>query len=428
MFKLRYRELGFFDVLVCGGGTAGVCAAIRAAENGANTLLVEEAGCLGGTMTNAFMPNILDSENKGGSVKDLFDFLNEHGMTCQRRGNKVDENGKKIPGCLIDAEGAKYFFDKRCKEAGVKVLFHSRVMGAEVENKNIKGVLISTDCGNFTAQAKIYIDASGNGSFADECGCKWECGEPGSGRISPLSMSVCIGGYPKEYNGTDSAEAKTAYANMLKENDIEISAGQAGIAKLPNLQTWSVGVNFQYGVNPDDIDALSKATSDGRAEVFEVFEKHKEIPGYESIFTAFTGAHIGIREGRRIFGEYRITNEDIIEGRKFEDGICHVTAAVDVHKLEENDTLDCQRGVHSKPYHIPYRTLVAKDCNNLLLAGRCISGDFYPHASYRMMGNMMTVGDAAGFAAAKCAKENILPKDVDGKEVKKYQESLGQVF
>ena len=222
MFELKEKNIGEFDVIVCGGGVAGVAAAIMAGRNGAKVLVIEKAGCLGGTLTDAFMPNILDSENKGGFVKEIYDFLNEHQMTCQRRGNKVDENGKRIPGCLVDTEGIKYFLDKECEKAGVTVLYNSMLISADHTNGHINKLLFATHCGNYTASAKVYIDATGNGALSDMAGCKWEYGDPDEGRISPASMSLCMGGFPDEFNGTDSHEAKTNYANMLKENDIEI--------------------------------------------------------------------------------------------------------------------------------------------------------------------------------------------------------------
>jgi len=119
-------------------------------------------------------------------------------------------------------------------------------------------------------------------------------------------------------------------------------------------------------------------------------------------------------------GLYRLTDDDILEGRKFDDGICLVTFGVDVHKLKSDDTLNCDRGYHAKPYHIPYRCLVAKECGNLFLAGRCISGDFYPHASYRVMGNMAATGEAVGFAAACCAREKTSPAAFDGRRAKEF--------
>lgn len=423
MFSIEAKSLGEFDVAVCGGGIAGACAAVSAARAGAKVVLIERSGSLGGTLTEGFMPLILDADNKGGLVKELYDFLNSHNMTSPRRGGPFDENGKRVPGRMVDTEGCKYFFDKVCTDAGVTVLFHSQAAGVNMDGEEIESLLVVTECGNYSLKARVYIDATGNGLVADLAGCKWDCGDPTDKNPSPTSIGVCAVGQPLEYNGTDSTADKDAYAKMLLDHDIKISAEQACVKKLPALALWDMGMNFQYGVLPDDIGSLSRAVLEGRREIFDVMAAHRKIRGYESLYAAFTSSHIGVREGRRIYGEYRITDDDILEGRRFDDGICLVTFGVDVHKLKSDDTTECARGYRTKPYHIPYRALLPKGVKNLMLAGRCISGDFYPHASYRVMGNMAATGEAAGYAAARSAENNVSPCDYDGKLVRKFMES-----
>jgi len=425
MFRITTKDLGHFDVAVCGGGIAGACAALSAAREGAKVVLIEKAGSLGGTLTEGFMPIIHDTKNKGGIVKELFDFLNARKMTLARTGPLTDANGEPVPGIMVDTEGCKYFFEQACCQAGVTLLYHSQVTALEMENRKIGRLLVATDCGNYALSAALCIDATGNGIVAEMAGCQWDCGDPFEGRPSPAGMNFCAVGMPADYSGTETNEDKTAYANMLAENGIEVSAQQVLIRKLPGMKTWGVCLNFQYDVMPDDIRSLSGAVVDGRKEVFETMEKHKKIPGYEEAYIAFTNAHIGIREGRRIYGEYRLTDADILEGRRFEDGICLVTFGVDVHKLKSDDTTDYKRGYHAVPYNIPYRSLIPLGVSNLLLAGRCISGDFYPHASYRVMGNMAATGEAGGYAAAICAREGITPRELDGKRVSTFMESKG---
>ena len=425
LFSVQARSLGEFDVAVCGGGIAGVSAAVSAARRGARTVLIERGGCLGGTLTEGFMPLILDADNKGGIVKELFDFLTPRGMTLARRGARTDSDGNRIGGRMVDTEGCKYFFDKTSTDAGVTVLLHSQVAAVKQNDGRITSALVVTECGNYSLSAKIYVDATGNGALADLMGCGWECGAPESGAPSPTSMAICTVGMPEEYDGTDSVEDKKSYSDMMRENGIEISGGLATVKKLPSLMTWNMGINFQYGVMPDDIESLTRATIEGRKESFEVIEAHKTIDGYKKLYTAFTGSHLGVREGRRIFGEYRLTDEDILEGRRFDDAVCLVTFGVDVHKLRSDDTDECSRGYKTKPYHIPYRSLVPIGCENLLLAGRCISGDFYPHASYRVMGNMAATGEAAGFAAADCARLGISPRQIDGRTVSEFMKNQG---
>lgn len=420
MFAVEARPLGTFDVAVCGGGIAGVCAAVSAARNGAKVILIESAGSLGGTLTEGQMPYILDGDNKGGMVREMIDYLSAREQTIAKRGKKLDENGKRIPGFLINVEGAKYYFDEVCREAGVKVLFHSRVAAAEHTDGHIHSIMLATECGNYSVKAKVYIDATGNGNLAALAGCRWECGDPAEGKPSPASMQAAAVGMPDSYDGIQSIDDKTAYGNMLEQHGISVSSQQVSVVKLPALKLWGFGMNFQYDVMPDDIESLSNAEAESRKEIFEVMDAHKKIPGYEQLYLVITGAHIGIREGRRIYGAYRLTDEDILAGRRFEDGICLVTFGVDVHKLKSDDTLDCARGFRTKPYHIPYRCLVPLDSDNMLLAGRCISGDFYPHASYRVMGNMAGTGEAAGYAAALCVRENIRPGEVDGRAVSAY--------
>jgi hypothetical protein len=425
MIIVKTKDLGSFDVAVLGGGVAGACAAISSARNGAKTVLIERGGSLGGTLTEGFMPLILDADNKGGLVKELYEFLNEHNMTSPRRGRQIDEQGNRIKGRMVDTEGCKYFFDKQCTDAGVTVLFRSLVADVEMDGEAIRSLLIATECGNYSLSADVYVDATGNGSVAALAGCKWDCGDPYEGRPSPTSMGVCAVGMPESQRATDTSEDKKAYSEMLANHGINITGGVATVVKLPSLSTWDMGMNFQYDVMPDDIVSLSRAVLEGRREAFETIEGHKKIDGYENLYTVFTSSHIGIREGRRIYGEYRLTDEDILSGARFEDAVCLVTFGVDVHKLKKEDPDDCKRGYKTKPYHIPYRSLVPVGCKNLLLAGRCISGDFYPHASYRVMGNMAATGEAAGYSAAECSKNNVFPKDFDGRSASKFMIARG---
>lgn len=425
MYNLNAKELGCFDVAVCGGGIAGVCAAISSARQGAKTVLIERAGSLGGTLTEGFMPQILDADNKGGLVRELFSFLSEHSMSLARRGERVNSEGKRNPGPIVDTEGCKYFFDKLCYDSGVTVLFYSQAAAVRMNGRSIDSLLVVTECGNYTLSAKVYIDATGNGSLADLAGCEWECGDPVEKRPSPTSTAICTVGMPENYDGTDSPEDKRIYSDMLLKYGIEVSSGLTSVKKMPTLLSWNMGVNFQYGVMPDDIASLSAATLEGRRESFEFVEAHKKIEGYEKLATVFTSSHIGVREGRRVFGEYRLCDDDILEGRRFPDAVCLVTFGVDVHRLKSDDTDECSRGYRTKPYHIPYRSLVARDCDNLLLAGRCISGDFYPHASYRVMGNMAATGEAAGYAAAESFKCGSLPRDYDGISVSRFMQARG---
>lgn len=413
-FTVSGKSLGCFDVIVAGGGLAGTFAAVAAARKGGKVLLVESQGCLGGTLTSGIVPSIMDEKGKGGMLGELFAFLNERGMSVARFGKKIDENGKKIPGRIVDVEGCKYFLDQLVKREGVDVLFYSRVCACCMDGRRIRHLLICTEAGNYSAEAKYYIDATGNGNLADLAGCSYEWGEPGTGRLNPASMEFYAVGFPDAYDGTNSGEEKRAYSQMLADHGIHISAEEAGIVRLPAMREWDLSIDYQYQVVPNDIHSLTEATINGRKEVFEAMEKHKTIPGYEHLWTSRTADHLGLREGRRVFGHYRLCLEDIVEGRRFDDGICLVRSRVDLHKIHKDDTLNASRGIKSSPYEIPFRCLIARDADNLLLAGRCLSGDFYPHASYRMMGNMSATGEATGFAAMYAIENGLSPAQIPG--------------
>ena len=412
-FTVKVRQLGSFDVIVAGGGLAGTFAAVAAAREGAKALLVESGGCLGGTLTAGSVPSIMDEKDKGGMLKELFDFLNSYGMSVARFGKKIDENGKKIPGRIVDAEGCKVFLDKLVRENGVTTLFYSRVAACEMEDKTIKRVLIATETGNYCAEGKVFIDATGNGNLAALADCGFEWGQPGTGHISPATTGFSLVGMPEDCNGTDSGKEKRAYGDLLASHGIQTSVGDVGFVRLPAMKTWDMNIDFQYGVMPDDIHSMTKATMDSRLEIFEAIEKHKKIPGYEQLWISHTADHLGLREGRRVFGHYRITDGDIEAGGKFADGICLVQSKVDVHKLHENDTLSTTRGVKSQPFEIPFRSLIARDADNLLLAGRCLSADREVQGQLRIMGYCFMMGQAAGTAAALAVSKAVSPENVD---------------
>jgi len=408
------RSMGHYDLIVAGGGLAGCFAAVSAAQEGGKVLLVESSGCLGGTLSTGYVPSIMDEKGKGGMLGQLFDFLNQRGMTVARFGKKVDENGKKIPGRIVDIEGCKYFLDSLVRNAGVTVVFFSRVAACEMDGRHVKRVLLCTEAGNYDATAEYFIDATGNGNLAALAGCSFEWGEPGTGRLSPATSGFSVVGFPDEYDGTNSGAEKREYSNMLKEYGINISTEEAGIVRLPAMKLWDMSIDYQYNVLPDNIQVMSEAAINSRQEIFETMEKHRRIPGYEGLWVAQTAEHLGLREGRRVFGKYRITEQDMLEGTHHPDGICLVRTNVDLHKIHPTDSIDADRGFRTVPYEIPFRSLIPLDADNLLLAGRCLSGDFYPHASYRMIGNMAATGEAAGFAVMYALRHSVTPEEVPG--------------
>ena len=423
-FSVPAKELSY-DVVVAGGGVAGVAAALNAARNGVKTALIDSGGELGGDITKGFVPQLLDPKGKRGFVEEINNYLNQGGHTAARRGPHYDENGKKIPGTLIETEYLKYFFDKVLRDAGVDVFYYSVVCAADVEDGNITSVMLATEAGNYALQAKVFIDSTGNGQLAAMVGCDYEFGHPGTGKPQPASMGMLVTGIPEDFQQTDSDPAKEVLKAQMAEAGVHISSNQLSMVRAATDNCWLVSGNFQYDVPHDDILGLSNATRDGRIECVEIAEALRKLPGFEKVTVLQISSHLGIREGKRILGQYQLNFDDITSGRQFEDAVCLVRFGVDVHAIEANDKRDHKQGKRVIPYHIPYRSLLPLGCNNLLLAGRCISGDFYAHASYRVACDVIPTGEAAGYAAAVCVKDNILPGAVDGKAIRRYIASLG---
>ena len=414
-----------YDVVVSGGGLAGVAAAVSAARQGVKVALVESGGELGGDITKGFVPQLLDCQDKGGFVAEIFDHLNAGGHTRARRGARYDEKGTKVPGTMIETEYLKSFLDRTLRDLGVDVYYHSLSCFAERKGRRITALLVATEGGNLGLNAPVYVDATGNGQLSALAGCEYEFGHPGTGSPQPASMNMLVTGVPEDFVQTENNADKAKLKQKFDEAGIHVSANEVFLIRSAIDGCWVLSANYQYDVPPDDPLALSSATRDGRIECTEIVDAMRKLPGFEKLDILLISSHLGIREGRRILGKYRLTFEDITQGRKFEDAISLVRFSIDVHAIDAADKRDHGQGRRAVPYHIPYRALLPLGCDNLLLAGRCISGDFYAHASYRVVGNVIPTGEAAGFAAARCAKAEILPGDVDGKTVREYMESLG---
>lgn len=427
-FAVKIEKSYKYDVVVCGGGFAGFSAAVSAAKNGARTLIVESGGELGGDITKSVVPQILDIKDKGGMVKEIFDYLVSLDRTSVRKGERYDENGRKKKGTVVDLEYVKFYLDKVCLDAGVDIMYHSNLASAECKNGKISEILVASECGLCSVEGEIFIDCTGNGTLAAMCGCVFEFGDPQNGLPQPCSSAIIVTGLDNALPGTDTNDDKAILKEKLEKLGIKISAEWATIIKLPQEGCRLLSFNNQYNVPVDDVLALSEATRRARIECIEVAEKMKKLEGFKNMEVLSASSHIGIREGRRIKGLYTLTFDDITEGSRFDDGICTANFAIDVHKIAAGDNTDHKKGKKVQAYNIPYRSLVPVDCDNLLLAGRCISGDFYAHASYRVVGNVIPMGEAAGYAAAICVKENKKPSELDGKRVRGYMESKGYLI
>jgi hypothetical protein len=405
------------DVLVAGGGPAGIAAAITAARQGAQTCLIETHGCLGGVWTAEALCWILDHANKPGLLRELLDRLE------QREARQPSRWG----GVAYDVEAMKLLLEEMCLEAGVKIRLHTRIVAAARDSENRLAVAITeSKSGREAWAAKTFVDATGDGDLAARAGCGFDLGHPETGKTQPMSLMMLLTGldyaevqpYVHDQTTPWRADAKLLL-EALASVGVEPSYAAPILIRLRETDEqaplYAMMANHEYGVSALDAQQISDATVRARAEVNSIVAGLRRFGGpFRNLRLVATAGQIGVREGRRIHGRYTLTANDVVSGARFDDAICRVTFGVDIHSLdkEKEGKTYSNQGMKAQPYDIPLRSLIASDVDGLLLAGRCISGDFFAHASYRVTGNAVAMGEAAGVCAALAARSACLPHEV----------------
>ncbi len=400
-----------FDVVVCGAGPAGMGAALASARMGARTCLVEHRGCLGGVWTAGLLALILDGKNKPGIIAEIRSRLRERGGIAEMRD-------------LYDPEEMKLLLEEMCAEAGVEVRLHSKVAGVDVQGREIRHVILEGKEGRFALGAGCVIDTTGDGDLAALAGCGFDLGREGDGLTQPMSLLALVAGVPEEVrhsnksaSGTASCVAKAEFRRMLIEAGNDPSYAAPSLFPVPN-GLCVLMANHAYEKSGLDSRDLTEATLMARREIHATVRAMRKF--WPEVRLVATAEAIGVREGRRIHGLYRVTAEDLTKGARFPDGITEVHFPVDVHsvkKAEGGSYSTVNVTTSAEGYEIPLRALIARDADNVAMAGRCLSGDFAAHASYRVTGNAMATGEAAGVLCAMAAREKKALKDVDAGSV-----------
>ena len=415
------------DVIVCGAGPAGVTAAITAARAGAKVRLFEWRGALGGVWTAGLLGYFLDFE-KPGFAKELLGRMAERDI---RRGTSM----KSI---CYEPEGLKLLLEELCVEAGVKFQLHTRVAAAYREGRRLTTIATESKSGRQAWRAPVFIDTTGDGDLGALAGCAFEFGEGADCPCQPMSLNALLvcrdaAALAPFLHGSDPSKADGIAKDTLKA-EIERAGFSPSYSK-PTL--WQVRdnlllvmMNHEYGVKPFEADAVTEATVRARSELNRIVNGLRKLGGpWEGLQIAATAEQIGVRDGRRIAGRYTVNREDLIAGAEQDDAVVQATFPVDIHAIsaEHNKTAAYHNaGVKVKPYDIPLRSLIARDIDGLMMAGRCISGDFIAHASYRVTGNAVGMGEGAGVIAALAAKSGRLPHEVSWSEGAAKLREMGQ--
>ncbi|NGQ95773.1 FAD-dependent oxidoreductase [Brevibacillus sp. SYP-B805] len=412
------------DVLVLGGGAAGVNAAIAVARKGLDVILIESQGCLGGSRTATgvdtfygfYTPGEQTRRIVGGIPWEIVQRLAKR-KACFERPNTYGAG----TGITYDVEQLKIVYEEMVLEAGVRLLYHTYACQVNTENHELQSVVVANKNGLTKICASHYIDTTGDADIAARAGAMFEKSDPSE--MQSLSTIFFLA-------NVDIQQAKTMNHQELARKMRE--ANQSGAYRLPREDgSWHITPNPGVvqcnmvrvpGVDATDPFALTLAEVEGRRQAQEYARFLKEqIPGFEQSFLIATSQHIGIRETRRIIGEYVLTEEDVVRGAKFEDAIACCGAPVEDHHSGRETRWAYVQG--DGYYHIPYRSLVPKQLKNVIVAGRCLSATHGAQASARNSAQCMAMGQAAGVAASICLDEKTRFSEIN---VKRLQEELLQ--
>ena len=431
-----------YDVVVCGGGPAGIMAAIAAARNGACTILLEQYAFLGGNAA-MFLPIMTFHDHLGhqiiqGIPQEFIDRIAALGGSA----------GHHLCAChcsvtCVDGETLKYVAQEMCLEAGVTLLLHSPVTETTVEDGCLRSVVVENKSGRQVIRGKVFIDATGDGDVAARAGAPYEMGRPEDGSLQPPTFMFRMGNvdmarFMADVLARGKGEAAHVhydyqaylhgYQFIFFGCDDYVRQAQANgelpvpwtfiFVTTPRLGEVAINMGKVPGTIGTDALSLTHAEIEGRRQMFTIVPfLQKYIPGFEGAHLIDSAHQIGIRESRRITGEYTLTGADLLHNPVFPDSIALGGYMIDLHSPAGIGNVAGDILEHG--YHIPYRALVPLGVEHLLTAGRCISVDWTALGSTRVMAICMAIGQAAGTAAAVAVRQQTTPRLLDVAEVQR---------
>ena len=369
------------DVLVVGGGPAGTAAAIAASRAGAATCLVERYNHLGGLWTGGLVLPLLSThavDRRKRRKQVIFGIGGEMASKLRDLGMSINEVNP-----VVDPEAAKYVLEEMIRESGVKMLYHTWASNVIMDGSLIKGVFVESKSGRQAILAKVVIDCTGDGDIFHLAGDGYD------------TMNYAVGLVHRLGN--------TDRIDRSRQGYVDHDTG--GPTPLPGVN-W---VNMWGRENQDalDVENLSTLQMDYRKEIWESVQKMRKTPGYENVFLLDTASQLGVRMSRILDGEYRLTLDDTMTFRSFRDviGISGAWTTV-LYKGKKVPTTE-------RPYwQIPYRSLIPRKTDNLLVAGRCFCFERELVEDTRIIGTCLVTGHGAGAAAAVAVKDNQLPRNI----------------
>ncbi len=410
LFTVRNGEK--YDVIVVGGGAAGCGAALRAARDGARVLLIEGSGSLGGMASGGMVPEFCPYTD---GEKIIYHGIAEEILFKMKTVTPDPE--EKLDYCTIDAEWMKYFLDEMLSAAEVNILFFSTVCAAERDGGRVLGVTVSNKDGLTHYTADAFIDATGDADLCAFLGCEFEVGDE-EGKTQMPTLCFMMSGINDE-NKQIEAMVRGVLPKIITDKDFPRIDNDFFCAMKMADGVWGCNAGHIREVDPLDRLSISKGMIEGRKKAREyLLALKKYMP------TEFDGAHIvatapllGIRETRRIKGEYTITTEDYRTHRSFDDEIGRNSYAIDLHDVKhfyKGENANEGYGKYGKgdSHGIPLRALIPIGTDNLFVGGRSISCERTVQSSLRIIPVCFVTGEAAGAAATVCAKRGIKSTNV----------------
>ena len=414
-----------YDVVVVGGGFAGVGAALAAARQGKKVRLVEKYNCLGGAavydLVNPFMRywSWTDDQHTGkimlseGIFAEIVKKLAE--MGAFRKGNKTHFNEELL----------KLLLNRMMVEAGVELLYQTTVVGAKRNGNKIDAITVSNVSGTYDIEADVFIDASGDANLAHLAGFPYKVGRESDGLCQPMTLCFRLANVDAEGYQAMKAEINELYSKFQAEGKITNPRENVLVFNCVAKNMLHFNTTRVVKLDPTNAEDVTKAEIIAREQVFEMVNFLREnFEPFKNADLVSTGIQIGVRESRMIVGEHTLNQEEMLAYTKFEDGIAACNYDIDIHNPEGGGTSHYYFGP-GEFYTIPYRCLIPKGVDNMLVAGRCISSDHGAQASYRIMPTVTTLGEAAGTAIALAKKRGVSTREIDVTELREALRNKG---
>lgn len=424
------------DVVILGGGASGIGAALAAARNGSSVIIVDAGPMVGGELVSGIpVDGCISSAGEwvvGGVVRELFD-------ECERLGGYIGpiNDFRSLNVVAVDPEIMKIAVIGLLHRAGVRLMLYSFADNVVMENDRIVGLLVAARGRRYLLEASVFIDASGDGDLAIAAGATFDKGDPDTGELQPLTLMFRMVGVDTErllrfvrdnpenaglgeFKGLGKSRAECAQA-LYEQGLAKVFLVSEGPLMKQAIEEGYLHSSSMIGITPTSIarrevslnttryvaDATNTRTLSGAfpelaKQAWQAADfARKRIPGFESaVFSAFA-PRVGIRETRRVKGEYQLSDVDVAEGRKHDDGIAKGAHEIDVHLAGTGHYRTPIKDGGS--YDIPYRTLIPKGIANAFVIGRCFSSSRIAYSTARVMGTCLAMGQAAGTAAAMAA-------------------------